>query len=107
MGPRDLDKLEVDVVTIQAMMCPKRNAFNVFFFFPAYFTIQGLWLNIVKDQLFRLLGPNGAGKTTTIDCLTGITPVSGGDGNKSFVWPTQKCLQNTLITLKSVHYCWY
>lgn len=38
-------------------------------------------MNFPKDQLFCLLGPNGAGKTTTINCLTGITPVTGGDGN--------------------------
>lgn len=42
--------------------------------------IQGLWMNIAKDQLFCLLGPNGAGKTTTINCLTGLFPVTGGDG---------------------------
>lgn len=44
-----------------------------------YHAIKGLWVNIAKDQLFCLLGPNGAGKTTTISCLTGITPVTGGD----------------------------
>ena len=38
-------------------------------------------MNIAKDQLFCLLGPNGAGKTTAINCLTGITPVTSGDGN--------------------------
>lgn len=38
-------------------------------------------MNFAKDQLFCLLGPNGAGKTTAINCLTGITPVTGGDGN--------------------------
>lgn len=43
--------------------------------------MQGLWVNFTKDQLFCLLGPNGAGKTTTMNCLTGITPVTGGDGN--------------------------
>ena len=37
-------------------------------------------MNLEKDQLFCLLGPNGAGKTTTISCLTGITPITGGDG---------------------------
>ena len=42
--------------------------------------VQGLWVNFAKDQLFCLLGPNGAGKTTAINCLTGITPVTGGDG---------------------------
>ncbi|CAN4100428.1 unnamed protein product [Withania somnifera] len=41
--------------------------------------VQGLWLNLEKDQLFCLLGPNGAGKTTVISCLTGITPVTRGN----------------------------
>ncbi|KAE8124064.1 hypothetical protein FH972_018974 [Carpinus fangiana] len=46
---------------------------------PPYHALRGLWVNFAKDQLFCLLGPNGAGKTTTINCLTGITPVTGGD----------------------------
>ncbi|KAK6123307.1 hypothetical protein DH2020_042958 [Rehmannia glutinosa] len=44
-----------------------------------YHALKGIWLNFPKDQLFCLLGPNGAGKTTAINCLTGITPVTGGD----------------------------
>ncbi|KAJ0106704.1 hypothetical protein Patl1_17825 [Pistacia atlantica] len=44
-----------------------------------FHAVKGLSVNIAKDQLFCLLGPNGAGKTTTISCLTGITPVTGGD----------------------------
>ncbi|KAJ4782698.1 ABC transporter A family member 2 [Rhynchospora pubera] len=44
-----------------------------------YHAVKGLWLNLAKGQLFCLLGPNGAGKTTTISCLTGITPITGGD----------------------------
>nr|DAD31187.1 TPA_asm: hypothetical protein HUJ06_010038 [Nelumbo nucifera] len=44
-----------------------------------YHAVRGLWMNFPKDQLFCLLGPNGAGKTTAINCLTGITPVTGGD----------------------------
>ncbi|KAM7479997.1 hypothetical protein LguiA_028210 [Lonicera macranthoides] len=44
-----------------------------------YHALKGLWVNFAKDQLFCLLGPNGAGKTTAINCLTGITPVTGGD----------------------------
>ncbi|KAM2487738.1 hypothetical protein ACFX1W_039631 [Malus domestica] len=44
-----------------------------------YHAVKGLWVNFVKDQLFCLLGPNGAGKTTAINCLTGITPFTGGD----------------------------
>lgn len=46
-----------------------------------FYNLQGLWVNFAKDQLFCLLGPNGAGKTTAINCLTGITPVTSGDGN--------------------------
>ncbi|XP_042506443.1 ABC transporter A family member 2-like [Macadamia integrifolia] len=46
---------------------------------PPYHAVKGLWVNLAKDQLFCLLGPNGAGKTTAISCLTGITPVTGGD----------------------------
>ncbi|CAJ2676962.1 unnamed protein product [Trifolium pratense] len=44
-----------------------------------YHALKGLWVKFTKDQLFCLLGPNGAGKTTVINCLTGITPVTGGD----------------------------
>ncbi|XP_051123316.1 ABC transporter A family member 2-like isoform X2 [Andrographis paniculata] len=44
-----------------------------------YHALKGIWLNFPKDQLFCLLGPNGAGKTTIINCLTGVTPVTGGD----------------------------
>ncbi|OVA09055.1 ABC transporter-like [Macleaya cordata] len=44
-----------------------------------YHAVKGLWVNFQKDQLFCLLGPNGAGKTTAINCLTGNTPVTGGD----------------------------
>uniref|UniRef100_A0A7N0VH21 ABC transporter domain-containing protein n=1 Tax=Kalanchoe fedtschenkoi TaxID=63787 RepID=A0A7N0VH21_KALFE len=45
-----------------------------------FHAVKGLWINMAKDQLFCLLGPNGAGKTTTISCLTGVTPVTSGDG---------------------------
>ncbi|CAL5444792.1 unnamed protein product [Camellia sinensis] len=45
-----------------------------------FHAVKGVWLNIPKDQLFCLLGPNGAGKTTSISCLTGIAPVTSGDG---------------------------
>lgn len=44
-----------------------------------YHAVKGIWVSIAKNQLFCLLGPNGAGKTTLINCLTGITPVTGGD----------------------------
>ncbi|XP_024017032.1 ABC transporter A family member 2 [Morus notabilis] len=46
---------------------------------PPFHALKGLWLNIARDQLFCLLGTSGAGKTSLIYCLTGITPVTGGD----------------------------
>ncbi|XP_020242626.1 ABC transporter A family member 2-like [Asparagus officinalis] len=46
---------------------------------PPFHAVKGIWVNLAKNQLFCLLGPNGAGKTTAISCLTGITPVTGGD----------------------------
>ena len=49
-------------------------------------------VNFEKDQLFCLLGPNGAGKTTAINCLTGITPVTGGDGELSLSLSLSLCL---------------
>lgn len=42
--------------------------------------MQELWMNIEKDSVFCLLGQNGAGKTTTISCITGVLPISDGDG---------------------------
>ena len=42
--------------------------------------MQGLWMNIEKDSLFCLLGQNGAGKTTTISCITGVLPITDGNG---------------------------
>ena len=74
--------------------------------------LQGLWVNLAKNQLFCLLGPNGAGKTTTINCLTGITPVTDGDGNSflsiSFItvsvrWTQESCINITNFLLNSIH----
>eukprot|EP00794_Sanderia_malayensis_P017576 gene17576-19328_t len=48
--------------------------------------VDGLSLQIFKDQITALLGHNGAGKTTTMSMLTGLfTPSSGSAhiGNKS------------------------
>lgn len=59
-------------------------------------------MNFAKDQLFCLLGPNGAGKTTSINCLTGITPVTDGDGNMLiifFVLPVKFLCYNVIKSL--------
>ncbi|KAF9671485.1 hypothetical protein SADUNF_Sadunf12G0052600 [Salix dunnii] len=67
---RGLSKIYPGVTQISCCKCKKTSA---------YHAVRGLWVNFTKDQLFCLLGPNGAGKTTTMNCLTGITPVTGGD----------------------------
>ena len=58
---------------------------------------QGLWVNFEKDQLFCLLGPNGAGKTTAINCLTGITPATDGDGETLSLFPPNYYIDHSLI----------
>jgi ABC-2 type transport system ATP-binding protein len=40
--------------------------------------VDGLDLDIGRDEIFGLLGPNGAGKTTTIKMLITLLPVSAG-----------------------------
>ncbi|KAJ6749152.1 ABC TRANSPORTER A FAMILY MEMBER 1-RELATED [Salix purpurea] len=67
---RGLSKTYPGATQISCCKCKKTSA---------YHAVRGLWVNFTKDQLFCLLGPNGAGKTTTMNCLTGITPVTGGD----------------------------
>ncbi|KAB5531931.1 hypothetical protein DKX38_018601 [Salix brachista] len=67
---RGLSKTYPGATQISCFKCKKTSA---------YHAVRGLWVNFTKDQLFCLLGPNGAGKTTTMNCLTGITPVTGGD----------------------------
>ena len=64
-------------------------------------------MNLAKDQLFCLLGPNGAGKTTAINCLTGITPVTGGDGMGSFgnLYGLITSFEQS-VKLSSDNYCW-
>ncbi len=60
-------------------------------------------MNFTKDQLFCLLGPNGAGKTTAINCLTGITPVTGGDGDSLSLSLSQFIL---LKCIEGENYIW-
>ncbi|KAG8379146.1 hypothetical protein BUALT_Bualt07G0057800 [Buddleja alternifolia] len=67
---RGLEKIYAGTTKIGCFKCKRTSP---------YHALKGLWLNFPKNQLFCLLGPNGAGKTTAINCLTGITPVTGGD----------------------------
>ncbi|XP_068652265.1 ABC transporter A family member 2-like [Aristolochia californica] len=67
---RGLTKIYPGMIKIGCFTCHRTSP---------YHAIKGIWVNFAKDQLFCLLGPNGAGKTTVINCLTGITPVTGGD----------------------------
>ncbi|KAG5537228.1 hypothetical protein RHGRI_024616 [Rhododendron griersonianum] len=67
---RGLTKTYPGKIEIGCCKCTRKSHFHA---------VKGLWVNIPKGQLFCLLGPNGAGKTTTINCLTGISPATGGD----------------------------
>jgi ATP-binding cassette subfamily A (ABC1) protein 3 len=40
--------------------------------------VDGLNLNLYKDEIFALLGHNGAGKSTTINILSGLYEATGG-----------------------------
>jgi ABC-2 type transport system ATP-binding protein len=40
--------------------------------------VDGLSLDIYRNEIFGLLGPNGAGKTTTINMICGLLPPTGG-----------------------------
>lgn len=41
--------------------------------------LDGVCLEIKKNQIVALIGPNGAGKTTLFNCLTGIYTPTAGD----------------------------
>jgi branched-chain amino acid transport system ATP-binding protein/branched-chain amino acid transport system permease protein len=36
-------------------------------------------LTVRRGEILSVIGPNGAGKTTVFNCLTGVTPISGGE----------------------------
>lgn len=46
--------------------------------FGDFTAVDGLNLDIFKNEIFGLLGPNGAGKTTTINMICGLLPQSEG-----------------------------
>lgn len=41
--------------------------------------IDGVDLDVRREEIVALIGPNGAGKTTLFDCITGIYEPTGGD----------------------------
>jgi ABC-2 type transport system ATP-binding protein len=41
--------------------------------------VDGLSVDIYRNEIFGLLGPNGAGKTTTISMICGLLPPSAGN----------------------------
>lgn len=67
---RGLQKSYPGALTIGCCKCSRTKPFHA---------VKGIWMNLAKDQLFCLLGANGAGKSTSISCLTGLTPITGGD----------------------------
>ena len=43
--------------------------------------VNDVSFQVRKGEIFGFLGPNGSGKTTVIKMLTGLLPLSGGDGS--------------------------
>ena len=67
---------------------------------------KGLWVNLAKDELFCLLGHNGAGKTTAMNCLTGITTITGGDGNiQCLLFLNPKIIVMVISYKKNSNFC--
>lgn len=52
---------------------------NVTMQFGGVVAVNGLTLDVNKDEIVALIGPNGAGKTTAFNCVTGIYEPSYGE----------------------------
>src|SRR5271169_6587701 len=48
--------------------------------FGAFTAVNDVSFEVKKGEIFGFLGPNGSGKTTVIKMLTGLLPLSSGDG---------------------------
>lgn len=52
---------------------------NVTMQFGGVVAVNGLTLDVNKDEIVALIGPNGAGKTTAFNCVTGIYEPTYGE----------------------------
>lgn len=48
--------------------------------FGDFTAVDGVSFSVEPGEVFGFLGPNGSGKTTVIKMLTGILPITAGDG---------------------------
>jgi ABC-type multidrug transport system ATPase subunit len=48
--------------------------------FGDFTAVNDVSFRVTKGEIFGFLGPNGSGKTTVIKMLTGLLPLSSGDG---------------------------
>ncbi|WP_342644140.1 ABC transporter ATP-binding protein [Rhodoligotrophos ferricapiens] len=52
---------------------------NLHVYYGKIHALQGVSLNVGKDQIVTLIGANGAGKTTTLRAISGILGATDGD----------------------------
>src|SRR6201997_847997 len=59
---------------------PAISAENLVRRFGNFTAVNDVSFRVQKGEIFGFLGPNGSGKTTVIKMLTGLLPLSGGEG---------------------------
>ncbi len=47
-------------------------------YFGGIKAVDGVSIDVQKNEIVGLIGPNGAGKTTLFNAVTGFTPITGG-----------------------------
>jgi ABC-type branched-subunit amino acid transport system ATPase component len=57
---------------------PVLSAEKVAVHFAGVKALDGVDLNLQRDEVLGLIGPNGAGKTTLVNTLTGLQPITAG-----------------------------
>lgn len=72
---------------------------NVTMQFGGVVAVNGLTLDVNKDEIVALIGPNGAGKTTAFNCVTGIYEPTYGEVRFSGSTILRNCPQGKMKKL--------